>query len=101
MSQETITSNLPFSTLSENRKELFTKEIERAAIFCLAELERAKGGRLVLKQPPEKLAFIAEVCYPFWLVDIGEIAFLFDGLSTLSHTLTYLPIPDMQAFLDN
>jgi hypothetical protein len=96
-----VKSILPFSTLSESRREPFTKEIERAAIFCLAELERAKGGGLVLKQPPEKLAFIAEVCYPFWLVTLDRIGLLFDGLSTTSQTLTHLTIPDIQVFLDN
>jgi len=101
VAQATIKSILPFSTLSENRREPFTKKIERAAIFCLAELERAKGGGLVLKQPPEKLAFIAEVCYPFWLVTLDKIGLLFDGLSTASQTLAYLTIPDIQVFLDN
>ena len=101
VSQGTIKSILPFSTLSENRREPFTKKIERATIFCLAELERAKGGGLVLKQPPEKLAFIAEVCYPFWLVTLDKIGLLFDGLSTTSQTLAYLTIPDTQVFLDN
>jgi len=101
MSQNIIKSILPFSTLSENRRELFTEEVEKATIFCLAELERAKGGGLVMKKPPEKLAFIAEVCYPFWLVTLGEISLLFDGLSTTSHALTYLAIPDIQFFLDN
>jgi len=99
--QGTIKSIIPFSALSENRKEPFAKKIERAAIFCLAELERAKGGGLVLKQPPEKLAFIAEVCYPFWLVTLDKIGLLFDGLSTTSQTLTYLTIPDIQVFHDN
>lgn len=99
--QETIKSILPFSTLSENRREPFTKKIERAAIFCLVELERVKGGGLVLKQPPEKLAFIAEVYYPFWLVTLDKIGLLFDGLSTTSQTLAYLIIPDIQVFLDN
>lgn len=99
--QETIKSILPFSKRSENRKEPFTKKIERAAIFCLAELERAKGGGIVLKQPPEKLVFIADVCYPFWLVTLDKIGLLFDGLSTASYTLTYLTIPDTQVFLDN
>lgn len=101
VSQATTKSILPFSTLSENHREPFTKKIERAAIFCLAELERAKGGGLVLKQPPEKLAFIAEVCYPFWLVTLDKIGLLFDGLSTTSQTLAYLTIPDIQVFLDN
>ncbi len=101
VSQGTIKSILPFSTLSENRREPFTKKIERAAIFCLAELERAKGGGIVLKQPPEKLAFVAEICYPFWLVTQDKIGLLFDGLSIASQTLAYLTIPDIQVFLDN
>lgn len=101
MSQKTVKSILPFSKLSQNRSEPFTKESERAAIFCLAELEREKGGRLIMKQPPEKLVFIAEVCYPFWLVAFDEIGLLFDGLSTTSYALTYFPIPEIQLFLDN
>lgn len=101
MSQEIIKSILQFSILSPNRKKPFTKETERAAIFCLAELERTKGGGLVIRQPPEKLAFLAEVCYPFWLVTLGEIGLLFDGLNLNSHTLTYLTIPDVQVFLNN
>jgi hypothetical protein len=101
VSERTVKSVLPFSTLSENRKEPFTQEIERAAIFCLAELERAKGGGIVLKQPPEKLAFIAEVCYPFWLVTLGEISLLFDGLNTISYVLTYSTTPNIQAFVDD
>ena len=92
---------LPYAVLAENRKEPFTLEIERTAIFCLAELERAKGGGLVVKQPPEKLGFIAKVCYPFWLVTLGETSFLFDGLDTTSYTLTYSAVPDIQTFLDN
>jgi len=101
MLQKITKSILPFSTLSQNRVEPFPKETERAAIFCLAELERAKGRGLIMKQPPEKLVFIAEVCYPFWLVTLEKIGLLFDGLSTTSHPLTYLTVPDVQVFLDN
>jgi hypothetical protein len=35
---------LPFSVLSENRKEPFTSDLEVAAVFSLAEIDRAKGG---------------------------------------------------------
>ena len=101
MLQKVTKSILPFSTLSQNRVEPFPKETERAAIFCLAELERAKGGGLVMKQPPETLVFIAEVCYPFWLVTLEKTGLLFDGLSTTSHPLTYLTVPDVQVFLDD
>jgi len=92
---------LPYATLSENRREPFTKEMERSAIFCFAELERTKGGGLIIKQPTEKLAFIAEVCYPFWLIPWGELSLLFDGLSTTAYTLTYKVIPNVKAFMEN
>jgi len=92
---------LPFSVLSENRKEPFTKDMERAAIFCFAELERAKGGGLILKQPVEKLAFIAEGCYPFWLIPWSKSNLLFDGLGTTAHTLTYKNIPEVKTFTEN
>jgi len=67
----------------------------------MAELDRAKGGGLVVKQSPEKLCFVAKVCYPFWLVTLGDTSFLFDGLDTTSYTLTYSAVPDIQTFLDN
>lgn len=92
---------LPFSTPSQNRRESFTKGIERAAIFCLAEMERGKGGGVVLKHPKEKLDFIAEVCYPFWLVTLDKVSLLFDGLCTTSQTLIHKAIPDIQTFIDN
>lgn len=101
VTQKAVTLILPFSTLSENRTEQFTKEVERAAIFCLTDLEKARGGGLVMKQPPEKLAFIAEVCYPFWLATLDNIGLIFDGLDTVSRTLTYLTIPETQSFIDN
>jgi len=92
---------LPFSTVSENREEPFTKEIERAAVFCLAELGREKGGGIVVKKPPESLTFIAEAFYPFWLVAPSEISLLFDGLSTVAYTFTHSTIPDTKIFLEN
>ena len=92
---------LPFSAPSENRKEPFTKEMENAAIFCSAELERAKGGGLILKQPVEKLAFTDESCYPFWLIPWGKLNLLFDGLNTTAYTLTYKTIPDVKTFMEN
>lgn len=101
MSQKVIKYILPFSTPSPNRREPFTEETEKAAIFCLAELERAKGSGLLMKQPSEKLVFIAKICYPFWLGTLGDINLLFDGLNTTSYTLTYSTIPNIKSFLEN
>ncbi len=101
MPQEIPEYIVPFTTLSGNRRDPFTKDIERATIFCLAEMDRAKGKGVVLKHPQEKLDFIAEVCYPFWLITLDDIKLLFDGLCTTRQTLTYSTLPDIQRFIDN
>jgi hypothetical protein len=90
---------LPFSVPSESRKELFTKGMERAAVFCLAELERRRGSGFVLKRAPRELSFIVEVCYPLWLIPWGGRSFVFDGLKVTSYTLFYHSVPNMEAFL--
>lgn len=92
---------LPFSVLSENRKEPFPKETEKAAIFCLEELERNKGGGLILKQPPEKAVFLAQTGYPFWLAPWGEHSLIFDGLAVTAHRLVYTDIPDVKDFAES
>jgi len=91
---------LPFSVPSENRKELFTKGMERAAVFCLAEMERRKGSGFVLKRAPREFMFIVEVCYPLWIVPWGKISLIFDGLNTASYTLIYDTVPNIEAFLN-
>jgi gas vesicle protein len=92
---------IPFSVLSENRKEEFTEEMEKATIYCLAELERRKGGGLILKKPEEKLVFLTEFCYPFWLIPWGNLSLIFDGLKTTAYALTYRSIPDVKTFMEN
>jgi len=92
---------LPFWVMAENRKEPLTQDMAKAAVFCLAELERAKGGGIILKQPAEKLAFIAQSYYPFWLVPWDELNLLFDGLGTSAYTLHFKPVPDAKAFTGN
>jgi hypothetical protein len=42
--------------------------MEKAAAFCFSELGRGKGRDLILKQPPEKTAFLTEFLYPFWVI---------------------------------
>lgn len=76
-------------------------EEEKAAVYCLAELNRDKGGGFLIKHSPEKISFIAEVCYPFWIAPFTERTLLLDGLNLISHTLNYTLIPDIQAFKDN
>jgi hypothetical protein len=89
---------LPFS--SEKSSELLTSEVEAAAVYSLSEFERMKGGGLILKQPEEKLNFIAEMGYPLWLVSNNLIAYIFDGLNNLSFSFPYVELPDAKSFIE-
>jgi len=89
---------LPFSVRAEDRVKRFTKDVEKAAIFCLAELDRNKGG-LIRKKPPEKILFVAEACYPIWLVPWGNVTLLFDGIGLRKRTVPFDILPDMNVFL--
>jgi hypothetical protein len=91
---------LPFATLTQTSEEPLTKDAERAAVFCLAELDRDKGGGFFKKRPPEKLVFIAEVYYPFWVAPFGRLVLLLDGLNVASHSIPYLVLPNVKAFND-
>jgi len=90
--------NLPFAVPAEDRVKAFTKDMEMAAIFYLVESERGKGEGRILKKPAEKLAFIAEACYPIWLVPWRRRTLLFDGIGVTTHTLPYDLLPDIKAF---
>ena len=92
---------LPFAVCAKDREEIFTKEMEMAAILCLAESERRKSEGFILKKPAEKLIFIAEVCYPLWLVPWRGRSLLFDGFGAISHTLTYDILPDIKTFIND
>ena len=100
LTQPVKTFILPFSVLSEDRKEPFTPEVEAAAAYVLAELER-KGGGLLIKQPEEKLVSITRVGYPLWVVPKGETTFVFDGLNRSTYTLPYLEMPQVNVLMDD
>jgi len=75
--------------------------MEKSAIYCFAELERERGGGLILKKPEEKMVFLAEFGYPLWLFPWDELSLIFDGLKTKAHTLTYRIVPDVKNFMEN
>jgi hypothetical protein len=89
---------LPFATLGANRFKNFTKNMEMAAILYLAESHRKKGESQLLKKTDEKLVFIAEACYPLWLVPYNRATLVFDGLGLVSHTLSYDVARDVEIF---
>jgi hypothetical protein len=89
---------LPFATLGANRFRDFTKNMEMAAILYLAESGREKGESRLLKKTDEKIVFVAEACYPIWLIPYNTATLMFDGLGLASHTLSYDVTPDVEIF---
>ena len=80
---------------------LFNAEVEGAAVYALAELERTKGGGLIIKQPEEKIEFIAEMGYPLWLSPKNETTYIFDGLNNSAYTIYYFELPSAKVFMDS
>lgn len=89
---------LPFAVGGKDRFKPFTKDMEMAAVFYLAERDRKKGEGRVLKKPEEKLVYIAETCYPIWLVPWSGRTLIFDGLEFTNPAISYDELPDVKAF---
>ena len=89
---------LPFSP--KKSREIFGLDIEAAAVYALAELGRARGGGLIVKQAEEKL-FTAKMGYPLWLFPSSEAAYIFDGLNDSAFTVTYFEVPPSKPFMES
>ena len=89
---------LPFAVAAKDRHVPFTKDMEIAAIFYIAERDRKKGEGRVLRKPEEKLVFIAQTCYPLWLIPWRRMTLIFDGLEFSNKSLFYNVIPDIKTF---
>ena len=89
---------LPFAVAGKDRFKPLTKDMEMAAIFYFAERDRKKGEGRVLKKAGEKLVFIAETCYPIWLIPWRGRTLIFDGLEFTNPSISYDVIPDVKAF---
>ncbi|MCW4029006.1 MAG: hypothetical protein NWE92_05090 [Candidatus Bathyarchaeota archaeon] len=91
---------LPFA-ISSREDEDVDENLEKAAVFCFAEMSREKGGGFLRKQSGEKLVFVSKVFYPFWLVPFRELTFLIDGLNAAAHIIPYSVLPDLKSFKTN
>lgn len=93
---------LPFAVPARDREKAFTKRMEMAAVLCLAEMDREKGaGFIFRRKKPEELVFIAETCYPMWLVPWRGRNLLFDGIGAMTYALPYDVLPDVKMFVNN
>ena len=89
---------LPFSPLKSREANY---ESELAAIYAVAELERAKGGGLIIKQPREKILFISKIGYPLWLYPKNENIYIFDGLNDSYFAISYTELPVAKTFMES
>ena len=101
MTEKTLKTLLPFASFPQTENSVLKSEVEKAAVFCLAELNREKGAGVFKKQPSEKIVFTSKVYYPFWLSPFGKLTLLFDGLNGPTHTMTYPTVPDLKVFKEN
>ncbi len=92
---------VPFSIPSSDRRRRFTKDMELAAIFCIAELQRKRGIDFILKRPAEEIDFIVEALYPFLLAPNHNRTLLFDGFGFISYSFKYDLLPNVEAFINN
>jgi hypothetical protein len=76
-------------------------EVETAAIFAFAELNRNRGGGLFSRQPQETLRFIAKIGYPLWFIPRNGSVLVFDGLDRHSNMVQYGEAPSASTFLGN
>ena len=72
--------------------------MEMAVVLYLAESNRRKGESQLLRKTDEKIVFIAQACYPVWLVPYGTATLIFDELGVTSHVLSYNLTPDVEIF---
>ena len=90
---------LPFIVEGEGGESPFASDLELAAIVCLAEAQRKKGG--LLSASAEKVAFISKVYYPLWLVPWEERCLVVDGLGLSSYRAEYARLPDLNLFIED
>ena len=88
--------SLPFSTQKSS-----ASEVEAAAVFAVAELERNKGGGLIGRQPEEKLVFLSKIGYPLWVFPKNNSHFIFDGLGDSTYGISYSDLSSAKAFMES
>ncbi|NIQ07824.1 MAG: hypothetical protein GWO20_19530, partial [Candidatus Korarchaeota archaeon] len=90
---------LPYVVEDEDRKKPFTRDMEAAAVLCLAEAKRKKPG--ILGAPPESLSFVSKMHYPLWAIPWENECVVVDGLGILSHTIVHMKPPDVKLFVED
>jgi hypothetical protein len=90
---------LPYTVPEKTRKKKFDINMELTAILCLVEARRKR--HVMGRFPQEKISFISKLHYPLWTIPWENGCLIIDGLQTLSSTLTYMALPDMELFFND
>jgi hypothetical protein len=92
--------SFPFTVPSKESNKPFGKKKELATIYCLAEMDRNKGGGIIVKRKPEEILFITEAYYPIWLIASGRNTLVFDGLCLCKHKMSLDVLPRADVFIE-
>ena len=90
---------MPFAP--QKSREPLNAEVEEAAVYTWAERERSKGKGLIVRQPEEKLVFLAKLGYPLWLSPKNDVTYIFDGLRNHEFSASYFELPSTTVFLES
>lgn len=90
---------LPYVIEAEGRKKVFSKDMEAAALLCIAEAERKKTG--LFRGSPEKLVALTKLHYPLWVIPSDDSCLVIDGMGTSSTTILYQKPPNIENFTEH
>lgn len=91
---------LPYATEDTGRKKSFSNDFEVGALLLLAEAERRKKTG-IFRGTVETLAVLSKLHYPMWVVPWEDKCLLIDGMETVSYSLQYCKLPDIEAFVEH
>jgi hypothetical protein len=89
---------LHFAVPTKERSEVFTSNMEVAAILLLAEAKRKKLG--LFETAATKTSFISKLHYPLWAVPWEDGSLIIDGLGIFSSTIGSEALADVTPFIE-
>jgi len=89
---------LPFAVSAKDRCEVFTLNMEVAAVLLLAEARRRKLGFF---EADRKTVFVSKLHYPLWFVPWEDGSLVIDGLGVFSAIIKCPALPDVASFIED
>jgi len=91
---------LPYVIEGADRKKVFSKDMEAAALLCIAEAERNKKVG-IFRGSPEKLVVLSKLHYPLWVIPSDDSYLVIDGMGASSTTILYHKPPNIENFTEH